>query len=163
MNFTQDTLHYLVPRQRLTSGAYSVKANTLDVPIPIGTIMAWAKNLTNPPLTLPDGWVECNGQPISDPSSSLNGKNLPNLNGVGVEPKRFLRGNINSVPPGTGGAEAHTHSLYNNGGTYKATASGAGYSNTGLTGSPISAIPPGASENSNLPPYYEVVWIMKVK
>lgn len=55
--------------------------------VPIGTIMAWHKNLPNTP-SLKLGWAECNGQVLSDPQSPYHGQTLPNLNGEG----RFLRG-----------------------------------------------------------------------
>jgi hypothetical protein len=59
--------------------------------IPIGTIVAWHKNIGGTPA-LPTGWVECNGQTLSDSQSVYNGKAIPNLNGEG----RFLRGSSSS-------------------------------------------------------------------
>lgn len=58
--------------------------------MPIGTIINWHRDLmgTSAPLEMPLGWVECNGQTLSDPESVLNGKVIPNLNSEG----RFLRG-----------------------------------------------------------------------
>ncbi len=55
--------------------------------LPIGSIIAWHKNLGGVP-SLPPQYVECNGQALNDPSSLLNGQIIPNLNGEG----RFLRG-----------------------------------------------------------------------
>ncbi len=46
---------------------------------PIGTILAWHKNMSGAPA-LPDGWIECNGQVISDSESPFNGGSAPNLN-----------------------------------------------------------------------------------
>lgn len=77
----------MVPRQHLTSGFYAQKAATVDVPVPIGAIMAWAKSISGIPA-LPDGWVECNGQALTDADSPLNGQTVPNLNGE----NRFLYG-----------------------------------------------------------------------
>ncbi len=59
--------------------------------VPIGSIIAWHKSLTGTPA-LPLGWVECNGQVLSDPESVYNGQTIPNLNGEG----RFLRGGSTS-------------------------------------------------------------------
>jgi hypothetical protein len=55
---------------------------------PIGSIIFWHKSLTGIPGTLPLGWVECNGQTISDSESPINGQVIPNINGDG----RFIRG-----------------------------------------------------------------------
>ncbi len=104
----------LTPRRKFTSVPYARRADTaddvgtlpdLDVSgdatvggaidgfgiMPIGSIIAWHKNLGGVPA-LPDGWVECNGQTLSDPDSLLNGQAIPNLNGGG----RFLRGSSTS-------------------------------------------------------------------
>lgn len=75
--------------------------------VPIGFIGFWHKNLTGVP-DLPDGWVECNGQVLSDPDSPLNGQTIPNLNGdatgadspnLSRKEQMFLRGGVTS---GTG-------------------------------------------------------------
>lgn len=58
---------------------------------PIGTIVAWHKSLTGTP-TLPDGWVQCDGQTLRDSASPYNGQVIPNLNGEA----RFLRGGATS-------------------------------------------------------------------
>ncbi|MEQ9365612.1 MAG: LamG domain-containing protein, partial [Leptospirales bacterium] len=47
--------------------------------LPLGTIMAWHKDLTGTP-PLPVGWVECNGQIINETASPYNGQTLPDLN-----------------------------------------------------------------------------------
>jgi hypothetical protein len=52
----------------------------INVMPPIGTIVAWHKSLTGTP-TLPNNWVECSGQTISDAESVYDGQTLPNLNG----------------------------------------------------------------------------------
>jgi hypothetical protein len=87
----------MTPRQRITAGTY-----VHTVIVPIGSIMAWTKNIPGVPV-LADGWVECNGQTISDAQSPLNGQTLPDLNGQ----NRFLRGN--TVSGGVGGAPFHQH------------------------------------------------------
>lgn len=64
-----------------------MNANTATNGVPIGTILAWHKNLPNTP-PLPFGFVECNGQVLNDTASPYNNQTMPNLNGEG----RFLRG-----------------------------------------------------------------------
>lgn len=54
---------------------------------PIGSIVAWHRDMAGVP-DLPDGWVECNGQAITDAASPFYRQTVPNLNGEG----RFLRG-----------------------------------------------------------------------
>lgn len=58
---------------------------------PIGSIIAWHKNLTGVPA-LPGNWLECNGQVVSDAASPMDGQALPNLNGEA----RFIRGSATS-------------------------------------------------------------------
>ena len=70
--------------------------------LPIGSLMAWAKTITGVPA-LPSGWVQCDGQVLSDADSPLNGQTMPALNAANV----FLRGNSTSGT--TGGADTHTH------------------------------------------------------
>ena len=67
------------------------------VPVPIGTILPWLKSFTNTPA-IPDEFVECNGQTLSDGASVYDGQVIPNLNGS----NQFARGN--STSGGTGGA-----------------------------------------------------------
>ncbi len=79
----------LQPRRRFTSVPYSRRSQG---DVPIGTIMAWHKDLAGVP-SLPDGWVECNGQTLSDAESPLNGQTIPSLNYANG---RFLRGGTSS-------------------------------------------------------------------
>ena len=84
---------------------------------PVGSIIAWHKDLGGVP-SLPDGWVECDGKTINDPTSPLDGQIAPNLNGdlsgsnsPGLSGKyaMFLRGSSSS---GTGQLDAfqgHSH------------------------------------------------------
>lgn len=76
--------------------------STID--IPIGGIMWWYKNLTGVPA-LPSGWVECNGQVLSDPDSLLNGRTMPNINGAGY----FLRGSATAGTIQASQNLQHTH------------------------------------------------------
>ncbi|MFO0972179.1 MAG: hypothetical protein U1A27_01900 [Phycisphaerae bacterium] len=70
---------------------------------PIGSIIAWHKNLDRMPR-LPEGWVECNGGNVNYPGSPLNGDPIPDLNHdayaggdlQGGGSGRFLRGGTTS-------------------------------------------------------------------
>ncbi len=116
--------------------------------VPIGTVMAWHKNLAGVP-GLPASWVECNGQTLADEASPLNGQVIPNLNGNNY----FMRGNATSG--GTGGASAHTHQINVQQYTNWDLAPDASHHTSGTLIT--------AAEASNLPPYMNMVWIMKVK
>jgi hypothetical protein len=151
--FSQDALYLGVkvgadaemsPRQRLTASAYSQRAQVVSTPVvPVGGIVAWNKSMTGTP-SLPSGWVECNGQVLSDAASPYNGRTIPNLNGVSATP-RFLRGG--TVSGSMGGSEEHLHESNqagcDAGGNYR-------------------ALQPTAP-TSTLPSYYSVVWIMRVR
>jgi len=109
---------------------------------PIGAVVAWLKSMTNtPPLTR--GWVECNGQVISDEESPYHGTAVPDLNG-NRGPPRFLRGSATGGD--AGGAEKHSH------GSYRSQKYGQ---------QRIPVMVPSPAEN--LPPYYGVVWIIRIK
>ncbi len=146
---------------------------TSGISPPIGTVMPWLKSYQNTP-GLPDGWVECNGQVLSDQNSPYDGQTIPNLNGADGGTARFLRGSIASG--GTGGADSvtltvnempsHSHSVYvdyghNYGpGDYKIgdanKSQGVQYTcSTNATG--------GNQAHENRPSFYEVVWIMRIK
>ena len=109
--------------------------------VPVGMLGAWCKDLPNVP-PLPPEWAECNGQVLSDAQSPLDGVTLPNLNAAGL----FLRGHTNSG---------------NLGGTdYFATRT----ADNASVGTPFNAVTiddsPGATP---IPPYYSVVWIIRVR
>jgi len=104
---------------------------------PIGAVIGWAKSFTSVP-SIPQGWKECDGTSISDSESPMNGQVAPSMNS-GTQ--RFLRGADTSG--GTGGAETHSH-LQGSGGV----ASNATHA---------------LSTESNLPPYYEIVWVIRIK
>jgi hypothetical protein len=150
----------MTPRQKVVSVPYAMRAGVADSlynepsQVPVGGIVAWAKSLTGVPV-LPDGWVECNGQVLNDPDSPLNGTTLPNLND-----NRFLKGNATSG--GTGGS---------------VSTSSDGPGNTGIESGSVN-VTAGIDVNvaawnhnhtvSNHshtvdPPYYDVVWIIRVK
>jgi len=122
----------LSPDQVLTSAPYAMharnatNADTLGgvsatqlqtTQPPIGSIIAWHKNVTGVPA-LPPEWLECNGQTVSDTGSPPNGQAVPNLNGGA----RFLRGGATSgslqgdstrlpSPFRTDGVGDHTHTI----------------------------------------------------
>lgn len=143
------------------NNASAVEATNLnDRQVPVGGIISWDKSRTNTPA-LPANYAECNGQTISDADSPYDGQTLPNLNGN----NRFLRGN--STSGSTGGADSvnlsHSHggstgganTGFNGGDGVTGTSGGYETHNHGI-GSSL-----GSEENK--PPYYEVVWVMRVK
>jgi len=136
---------------------YDGDVNELFNMSPIGSVTAWLKSYTNVP-TLPDNWVECNGQTLTDADSLFNGQAIPDLNGF-TGTQNFLRGggaSDGSTPTAsgaTGGAETHTHTISKPG----SNASGSG--ETGYTGTTAAT----ASSSSSLPTNYEVVWIIRIK
>ncbi len=110
---------------------------------PIGAVMAWVKSMPKTPK-LPGGWVECNGQEIKDPGSPYKGQLVPNLNGANGQPNRFLRGAVSTGA--TGGSTEHSHSAVR-------------AQKYGDSRKPVAGIMRG----NHLPPYFDVVWIMRVK
>jgi len=138
--------------------------------VPIGGVIPWLKSFTGV-YSYGVGWVECNGQVLNDPQSSLNGQTIPNLNGN----NNFLRGNATSG--GTGGTATHSHvspvSWDSDGGGVL------GITNINGISSPVNsggyfctddgATGGGTRDNYNtsssatIPPYYNVVFIMRVR
>ena len=109
---------------------------------PVGSVTAWLKNLSGVPALTAD-WAECAGQILNDPASPLHGVTLPDLNnGHG----RFLRGAL--ISGGVGGIDYF--------GTASADNAGVGATFAAVT----TDFSPGAMP---FPPYYEVVWIIKVR
>lgn len=111
--------------------------------MPVGAIVAWANVFTNMP-PLPRGWVPCNGQVITDADSPLQGQALPNLNAAGGEEGRFLRGG--TVSGAIGGSSTHGHEGYRS-------------QKYGTQRSPVAS----PLRANHLPPYFDVVWIMRIK
>jgi len=108
--------------------------------VPVGGVVAWMKSFPNTPA-LPGNFVECNGQVLNDSNSPFNGQTIPNLNGT----NRFLRGANSSG--GMGGSLST--------GGPSGTSGGQGQGST-------SHASPG-HHHGFTPPYYEVVWIIRVK
>jgi hypothetical protein len=119
--------------------------------VPVGTMLHWCKNSFGVALTLPENFMECNGQVVNDPESPLDGETLPNPNGAG----QFLRGA--ALSGDSGGSATHTHDIE----------VGSGFDgvnvDTGGSGQALQNNPTTTSAASTLPPYYEVVLVMRVK
>ena len=79
----------MVPRQQLNAVGYSLNSPAGQIPVPIGTVLPWVKNLAGVPA-LPVGWLECNGQVVADSQSPLDGETLPDLNGGRLSTERKL-------------------------------------------------------------------------
>lgn len=111
---------------------------------------------------LPDAWVECNGQTISDTDSPLNGKTIPDLNGNNY----FLRGSSTSGTTGGSATMAHTHTVLATSTSWGFGSGAIGRLVTGVSGAAFAQTNLATSEASNtasLPPYINIVWIMRVK
>jgi len=135
---------YIVDSSPLTALSAAVRA----IVLPVGSILAWAKSFTGV-STIPDGYLECDGSTVSDVDSPLNGQAIPNLNST----PSFLRGN--STSGGTGGSATHNH-VTNSADSETNSASGA------QTGS-ATGHQHTFDAQSNNPPYYEVVYIIRIK
>lgn len=124
---------------------------------PIGAILPWAKASFSTQVGLPTGWVECNGQTLSDSDSPLNGEAIPNLNGVsGAEPTFLLGSTISGE---TGGVGSHVHTGTTSVAETSTTAGAGG--TAAPTGTHTHTFTTGTA--SNYPPYYTVTFIMRVK
>jgi len=133
--------------------------------IPIGGTSGWLKSFTGVPNLATQGrdeWVEVNGATINDVESPLNGQTLPDLNASNY---KFLRGNDTSG--GTGGATTgsccHCHTVsYCCGYAYIYYTYGC---SCGYFLSYISISGTGSYDVTiaTVPPYYDVVWIIRIK
>lgn len=86
----------------------SVKASYVEGfgTIPVGGIIMWSGSTAS----IPDGWELCDGDPITDVESPINGQTLPNLSG------RFIvgigsNGTNSYTVKQTGGEDAHSLSV----------------------------------------------------
>ncbi len=115
--------------------------------VPIGAIIPWAKSFNGVPTLLAQDlsglFAECDGSVLSDSDSPLDGETLPDLNGT---PNAFLRGN--STSGGTGGNLTHNHTLT----VANDRATGGG----SREGTPMGL-------TNHEPPYYDVVWLIRIK
>lgn len=127
-----------------------------EVCSPIGTIIGWNKNFL-PTASLPNGWVECNGQTLSDASSPFNGSVMPNLNGSAGTVQRMLLGSITTGLTGAVGSHTHTGTTNipdttTNRGVLGTNAPSSTHTHTFTT-----------NVASSYPPYYCIVYIIRVK
>lgn len=116
----------------------------------IGTIKPYNKTLTATKITynITAFWKECDGSTLSDTESPLHNTVLPLLNGTSDSTSRFLQGATTS---GTfGGAASYTHG---HGVTTQEGADPGAVSVTSVLAATVSVIPP----------YYQVVFLIKVK
>ena len=141
------------------SNIVSISDNLGYAQLPIGAILAWAKTLAGAP-SLPTGFVQCDGQTLSDADSPLNGQVMPALNAA----NRMLKGATTSGA--TGGQATHTHTIaLTTGGsssTINGSIAGAGDDVESSGGHTHNATQTSTAETAT-PPYYEVVWIIRVK
>lgn len=109
--------------------------------LPVGGVAAWLKSFPNTPALAAE-FAECNGQVLSDAASPYDGETLPDLNGG----ERFLRGAATS---GTlGGQDVFPTRFADN-------------ANVGILFNAVT--PDDAPGAAPLPPYYSVVWVMRIK
>ena len=135
------------------SGTISI-ANQLA---PIGSITAWLKSFANVPA-LPAGWVECDGAVINDADSVFNGQNTPDLNG-GI----FLEGQATSGATGGSATMAHTHTATTGNNSSAVTPQSGSGDVAAASPHTHSLTTSAASNDENRPPFYTVVWIMRIK
>lgn len=135
--------------------------------IPIGAIVAFAKSLPGCP-ELPVNFEECDGHVCVADDSPFLGVALPNLNGAGEDPQRFLRGA--GASGAVGGEDEHVLSIDE----LAAHVHGIPYAHHSIAAgeTDLEGLPGGLHQNSqgagsdlpheNRPPFYEVVWVMRV-
>ena len=120
-----------------------------DLCFPIGSVIAWHKSLTGTPA-LTAGWLECNGQPVSDGDSPLDGTTLPDLN-ASSGTARFVAGATTSGSEAGAASHRHQYTGGDDGDTYGSTGP-----NEPVNGSYT-------TYNESRPPYMTMVWIIRVK
>ncbi len=153
----------MTPRQPLNGVPF-----VLNYDVPVGSIIAWHKNMAPGAPALSSQWVECNGQTISDSESVFDGQTIPDLNSTG----RFLRGSNHSGDIQNDAMQGHHHQIYGSG-TTGGAALGIMFSSALSTIGPQTndARAP-VTDGSNGAPRYDsetrpknmsMVWIMKIK
>lgn len=132
--------------------------NTSLVICPVGSVVAWLKSFTNTPA-LPAGWAECNGQVLSDAGSVYNGQTLPSLNSTNY----FLRGNATSGS--TGGSATLSDKRLNSAQSEsrRMDTSGDGYVKYEGSGTYSAGLSDTVEDLAISPPYYNIVWIIRIK
>lgn len=132
--------------------------------VPIGAILPWAKSLTGVP-NLPDNFSECDGSVINDGASPMDGQTIPDLN----RDHRFMRGN--STSGGTGGSSTHTLTenempahVHSGITTLRMVSVSGGLGQAArITGATYTDSTGGDKAHENKPPYYDIVWIIRIK
>ena len=127
--------------------------------VPVGAVVAWLKSFTGTPA-LPAEFVECNGQTLSDAGSVFNGQIIPNLNGN----HDFLRGS--STSGSTGGAATHSHGFTGATGVEDGDIDAQTDSGSPVTVAAFAHVHPFSGTTdaaSSLPPYTDVVWVLRIK
>jgi hypothetical protein len=159
-------LHATGPDGRLGM-VVNVEVPVLFAGIPVGAIVAFAKSLAGCPV-LPDNFEECDGHTCVNALSPFVGVVIPNLNGAAAGAQRFLRGSV-SASGAIGGEDAHVLSV-----AELASHSHTIVENTGVGTTPgikpqniaattVSTGSQGSSvAHENRPPFYEVVWVMRI-
>jgi len=147
----------MTPLNRIGSVPYAISAGGS---VPIGSVIAWHEDFANTP-SLPDGWVECNGQVLSDIESVYDGLMIPDLNST-VEGTfgYFLRGSHTSGNTQSSQNKGHTHQVGCETGT-------GGNQHLSKNASQVASLDwyttasSGGSESR--PVSFTIVWIMRVK
>ena len=124
---------------------------TFQVMIPLGGLVAFAKGLSGVPQTYPDSFVECDGSAISDADSPFDGQTLPDINST----QRFIRGATTSST--TSDVTTHNH-----------TTGAANFQVSADNAAVVTMAAPSHHHNNvptanNLPKYYTIVWLMRIK
>ena len=114
--------------------------------VPIGSIVAWVKSLAGCPPLLPN-YVECNGQVLSNSESAFNGQTIPDLN-ASAGTARFLMGAATSGAEG--GTTEHSHTVIHTTDTH------------GTGAQPLVKSINKTGNADTIPPYYAVVWVMRI-
>ena len=133
--------------------------DTLLANSPIGSIVGWLKSYTSNATSLPEGWKECDGSILTDERSVFDGQTLPNLNDG-----YFFKGNSTSGTT-TVGTHTHTDSTQTSGaladGSHSADSTGGSGQYTLQRHTHQTKIHFGAT--AVLPPYYDVVYIIRIR
>lgn len=140
--------------------------------VPIGSIQAWHKTFANTP-SLPWGWVQCDGQTLSDIESQFNGQTIPNLNNDTqngtTSSGMFLRGSSTSGTTqadatAVNGLSATTNAdVWNYSPNFIASTIGSGGNENPYNLNPTPIVTVSSTDTETHPPNMTVVWIIKIK
>lgn len=142
---------------RKNSAWVDLTASSNPVTPPIGSVMPWLGSMTGTPA-LPDGWARCDGQVLDDFDSPYDQTTLPDLNGAVDGIPKFLMGGATSGTASGSATHDHTYTNLVQAASSEAQAAGAA---TGIYG--LKSDTPNIDGASSLPPYFTVVWIMRIK